>query len=84
VQQRHRIRPWLAAGLLLIVLAAGAALSGGRMRPENAQAFQLFQGWDLIADPGGIDTSSVAYTLQQNDQFYEMVQPGTPLVAGLG
>jgi len=72
----------LAAATLL---ALAGAVSGGRLQlSQSAQAMPLWQGWNLIADPGGIVAASTAYTLQQNDVSYETVLPGTTLEPGLG
>ena len=44
----------------------------------------IWAGWNLVADPNGIDVNSPSYTLQQNDQNYETTQPGQQMAPGLG
>ena len=81
---RRRSRNALAL-LAIAILALGGALSTGRLHlSQPAQAMPLWAGWNLIADPGGIVTTSPAYTLQQTDQNYETLAPGQPMAAGLG
>lgn len=74
--------------VLAFVFALGAPIGTGHVSVAKAAAADLGltlpQGWNLIADPGGIIPSGPAYTLQQTDTTYEIVTAGTPLVPGLG
>ncbi|MGI8551980.1 MAG: hypothetical protein ACR2PL_14520, partial [Dehalococcoidia bacterium] len=77
----RRCWPLIAVSLLLLTgVARQTSAQGG----HHTEALALAQGWNLVADPGGLVTNTPAYTLQLNDVAYEILMPGTTLAPGLG